>query len=103
MNDFQAWLAKRLDDIAEQMREDFVATRSHLASIDVTLAKNTADVEHHIKRTDVLEERVEQVASDVTPIKDHVDKVKTVMWFVRWTGGALVAALGAYATFKELF
>lgn len=48
---------KRIDDIVEDVRE----IRRDVAEIKETLKVNTADVAHHIKRTDLLESEVESV------------------------------------------
>ena len=81
--DLAAWLGERLDRIEAKMD----GVNEHCGRIDVTLAGQAKDIAHHISRTDALEQRVEQVASDLKPVKDHVARLK---------GGA--AVLGLLAT-----
>ena len=69
-------IEKKLDDVAD-----------HLASIDTTLALQHASLEHHIRRTDILEEQVKPIVG----VKKAV-KAVTVM-------GALAAALIAILKF----
>lgn len=66
--EFAEWLR----DEMEKLQDKLDATRTDIARIDVTLAGQAADVAHHIRRTDALEARVEQVAADVRPVKEHV-------------------------------
>ncbi len=37
-----------------------------------TLAVNTASLQEHMKRSDYLEKRIEQVSIEMKPVKDHV-------------------------------
>lgn len=46
-----------------------------IGEIKVTTALNTSHLGEHMKRTDLLETRVEQVASAMKPIQSHVDMV----------------------------
>lgn len=62
-----------MDDVRlERIENKLDATNTHLAAIDVTLAKTQADVNYHIKRTDILEEQVK-------PIKQHTDELKAMV------------------------
>lgn len=92
--DFIAWLGERLDRIEHKVDEG----RAHLSQVDVTLAKQAADVEHHIRRTDLLETRVEQIATDVRPIREHVLYLRGIGWFLV----ALAGVASAVATLKGL-
>jgi len=92
--DFVIWLGDRLDKIEGKLDEG----RDHLASVDVTLAKQASDLEYHIRRTDLLESKTDKIATEVTPIKDHVQMVRGVIWFL----SAVVVALGAVATIRGL-
>jgi hypothetical protein len=40
------------------LREEITAMRRDLVEIKVTIARNTLSIEHHIKRTDLLEGQV---------------------------------------------
>jgi hypothetical protein len=43
-----------------------------ISSIDVTLAKQAKDLEHHIYRTDLAESNIELLRSEMMPVKKHV-------------------------------
>lgn len=76
-------------------KQDEMADRISL--IEITLAKNTKDIEHHIKRTDLLEEHIngsiDTIKSDMKPINDHVTFIKNI--------GKLIAVLAAILTFLK--
>ena len=59
---------------------------THLARVDVTLAKQSILLEEHIKRTNLLEDRLEgeivQQADTLSPIKKHVEGVGFLIKFV---------------------
>ena len=61
-----------------------------IGEIKVTHAKNTAHLEEHMRRTDLLETRVEQVAGSIQPIQTHVDMIKGAMKLV-----TIVAAIAS--------
>lgn len=87
------WLAERLDRI--ERKQD--ATAAHTASIDVTLGRQAVEIEHHIRRTDALEERVEQVAKAIEPINDHVKVIKGLGWAI----GGISTLAGAWSVLKD--
>lgn len=90
--------AKSLTDWLVRIEAKIDAMREHDAKVDVTLTQQAADIQHHIRRTDLLEERVEQVAGDVAPIAKHVERLQGVAWFI----GLIVAGAGLGATIKSL-
>jgi hypothetical protein len=69
---------------------------TRLDSIDLTLARNTASLEEHVRRTNALEALVVETKKDIKPIQDHVVFMKTLAYL----GGLLVSALFAL---KSLF
>ena len=58
-------LEAKIDKIAEAV-----------ASVDRTLERNTTSLEFHVKRTDLAEQRIEQVAESLRPIEQHVAMVQ---------------------------
>ena len=64
-------IEKKIDAIGERLN-----------NIDVTLVKQNLEIEHHIKRTDLLEEQVK-------PVVEHVTFVKVSL---RWLGAAALVA-----------
>lgn len=43
-----------------------------ISNIDITLAKQSKDLEHHIFRTDLAEQNLELLRAEMQPIKKHV-------------------------------
>lgn len=102
------WL-ERIEGKLDKIQESTVA-------IQVDVAKNTADLNYHIMRTDLLETKletetvalaqkiedenahvrseVETVKQDLEPIKKHVNGIKWLVGAIL-TLGALTSALGA--------
>lgn len=78
-DDVTKMITFRLDRIDDHIGK----IASHSANVDVTLAKQSVLLEEHIRRTRLLEERVEQEAQDVTetmaPIKRHVEGLQFLM------------------------
>ena len=62
----------------EWLREEMTALRRDTGEMKVTLASQAQDISHHIRRTDLLEKRVEQVADSVAPLKAHLQGVQGV-------------------------
>ncbi len=48
------------------------AIQSDITDMKITLAVQAQQLGEHMKRSDLLEQRVEQVDSDVQPIKEHI-------------------------------
>lgn len=59
---------KLLIDLLQEMRADVKDLDQHLSNIDKTLTKQEAQIAYHIKRTNLLEEKIE-------PVQKHVQMV----------------------------
>lgn len=95
MDEIKSKLDKISDDIVE---------------IKITLASQAVDVAHHIKRSDLLEEKLEVLKqgldADLKPIKDHVsqmDGIKAATMFALKILAVSAAVLTAFAKAKGLF
>lgn len=75
---------EKLDHIGETLNE-----------IAVTLAVNTAHLEEHMRRTELLEKNFE-------PVEDHVKFVNKFMKTVAWLIGLAAATLGVWLSLKSL-
>lgn len=62
-------------------------------NVDITLAKQAKDIEYHIKRTDLLEEKVRLV-------KEHVVFVKNLITVIMSLGGVIGFVAVVYAAIK---
>jgi hypothetical protein len=71
------------------------------------ISRNTADIAHHIKRTDILEKsldiKMSNVESELKPIKKHVDLIGLVFKIIVWTTGAAASIFGAWEAAKNIF
>ena len=61
-------IEKKIDQIQESIK-----------NIEVTLAVNTASLQTHIKRTDLLEEKLE-------PVEKHVERINGILKFIGFIG-----------------
>jgi len=68
-----------------------------IVNIDKTLISQQKDLEYHIKRTDLLEEKVTRIRQDTAPVHKHVDRVQFVaVWSIKLIGGSGVLTLASY-------
>lgn len=61
-------------------------------SIDITMARNTASLEAHMKRTDLLEKKLE-------PVENHVSMINAGVKLL----GAVGAIIGIFVTLYKLW
>jgi hypothetical protein len=67
--------------------------------MDKTLVRNTVSLEHHIARTNLLEDYVK---TEIKPIKKHIDTVKYGFAGIMWLSGALVGLAGFLVILNQL-
>ena len=81
-----------MDDFtSKRLIKDVDHIKRSLASMDKTLALQHASIAEHIKRTDLLEQKLE-------PVEKHVEQVRGGVKFIGW----LLAFLGVVAAFLAL-
>ena len=80
--DLKDWLEPRLDKLVDEIVE-----------IKLTAASQAKDLNYHIHRTNLLEERVEQVADSLKPVESHVQQVRGVGIFI----GVVATVVGIIA------
>jgi archaellum component FlaC len=61
-------MQEQLDKIEEKVDR----IEEKISNIDITLAKQSKDLEHHIYRTDLAESNIEMLRSEIQPVKKHV-------------------------------
>jgi predicted nucleic acid-binding Zn-ribbon protein len=61
-------MQEQLDKIEEKVDR----IEEKISNIDITLAKQAKDLEHHIYRTDLAESNIELLRSEIEPVKKHV-------------------------------
>ena len=71
-----------------------------LSSIDITLAKQEVNLEDHIRRTEIAEERLGHMEGILIPLQKHANQIDGGLKLL----GAIVTVLGVVAGFiKVLF
>lgn len=86
-------------DLAEKLVTMVEKLDNRMDDMAITLVRNTDSLEHHIARTNLLEEYVK---TEITPIKKHVDMVKHGAQGVIWVSIALAGIAGFLVTLREL-
>ena len=76
-------MEKKLDDILEKVH-----------SIDKTLISQHISLEHHIRRTDLLEDKVFGVEEEIKPLKQGVATIKGVFKLISFIGLAISMLVG---------
>jgi archaellum component FlaC len=61
-----------MKDQLDKIEEKLDKVEEKISSIDVTLAKQAKDLEHHIYRTDLAESNIELLRTEMQPVKRHV-------------------------------
>lgn len=89
------WLEARLDKFDEKLDK----IKDDQAEIRRVQAEQAKDITHHIKRTDLLETQIEDIADKVEPLKEHLARLKGVAWFL----GACAATVAAIEAIKSFW
>ena len=89
-------LLEKLDEKMDQVQE-------RLGEIDVTLAKNTASLEEHIRRTELAEEAIAVIKDELKPIQKHVTQVHTVFQVIGFVAVAVSIAAGVVKVLEFIF
>lgn len=71
---------------------------SRLDIIDITTAKQEINIHEHIRRTNLLEERVEQIREELKPVEIHVHYMHGTLKAI----GVLSLLIGIAVAIKEL-
>ncbi len=71
MNEFEQELLLKIDAKIDEIKEK-------LNDHEIILIKQQANIEEHIRRTDVAEERLENFEKEVKPILEGISGLKTV-------------------------
>lgn len=63
--------------------------QDEITEIKETQIKNTADIAHHIKRSDLAEERMDKQDERIKPLEKMSSFVKGAIWALGIAGGVL--------------
>jgi dynactin complex subunit len=95
LNDLREWLESRLDRMGDQLGR----LESHQAEMNVTQVKQAKDIEHHIRRTDLLDDFSKNLGKQMVELMEHIHQVRGVVKFF----GILSVILGLIATTLKIF
>ena len=71
-----------MDDKFQRLEEKLDFLGEHLAEIDKTLVRNTVSLEDHVRRTNLLETKLE-------PVEKHVAVIQGIAKFIALLGALL--------------
>ena len=74
------------EDKLDKIENKIDKITEHIANIDVTLAKQSVSLDVHIKRTNQLEDRQDQLTQCLTMISSHLAEFKGVVKFIKILG-----------------
>lgn len=70
-----------------------------ISSIDVTLAKQAKDLEHHIYRTELAEQNLDLIRQEMVPVKKHVALMDASLKIIGALSSAAMFILGVIKMF----
>lgn len=73
-----------------------------LDSVEKVLVKQEANIEHHVKRTDLAEENMKLFRQEMVPVKRHVDYMNGALKLIGVVG-TLVALVAAAIQIVKFF
>ena len=88
-------MREQLDKIEEKIDR----VESKISNIDVTLAKQAKDLEHHIYRTGLAEENLELIRKEMIPVKRHVALADATFKIIGAISSGIMFVFGVYKTF----
>lgn len=70
-----------------------------ISNIDVTLAKQAKDLEHHIYRTELAEQNLDLIRQEMVPVKKHVALMDASLKVIGALSSAAMFILGIIKLF----
>lgn len=70
-----------------------------ISNIDVTLAKQAKDLEHHIYRTELAEQNLDLIRQEMVPVKKHVALMDASLKVIGALSSAAMFILGVIKLF----
>jgi len=80
-----------LEGLFTKIIEKLDTQSTDISEIRVDVAKNTISLDEHMRRTDIADENIQIIRSELKPLQKHVDAVNTILKLV----GFLAVATGA--------
>ena len=89
---------KHLDKIENKLDK----LDDRLDGMDKLLERCVISLEHHVKRTDQLEEHLKTVEAKVTETTKHVDNIKFLFSVIKWIGLPSLGSIILYVVQSQL-
>ena len=83
-----------LEGLFTKIIEKLDTQSTDISEIRVDVAKNTISLEEHIRRTDIADENIQIIRSELKPLQKHVDAVNTILKLVGFLAVVSGAILG---------
>ena len=64
-----------------------------ISNIDITLAKQQASLDEHIRRTEIAESHIDDIKEDLKPVHAHINMVQGGLKVIMAIGAAVLAIL----------
>ena len=101
MNEFEKLIIEKIDNI----QTDVTDLKIENVKQTIDIARNTESLDHHIKRTDLLEDSLSNtkkaIGKKLAEIEEPRNTAKSVAKFLRWSFGIIsVVAGGLYGIFR---
>lgn len=61
-----------MEDRLDKIDEKLDRIEDKISNIDITITRQAKDIEHHIYRTDLAEQNINLLRTELQPIKKHV-------------------------------
>lgn len=90
-----------LDEV-KNVRAKVENSDARLDSIDVTLVKQNATLEEHVRRSDLLERKTDQLAEDMKPLEKHVTMVNGGLKLLGIIGTIVAIIVGIFELVKAV-
>jgi hypothetical protein len=98
-------LIQQVDKLSDKMDENHSTVLAQLVEIHKTQAMHTAQLEEHMRRTEIAEEAIEVMKSELRPVKAHAMGMRRAMkdtrkvWSWVWK---IVAAVATAIILKRI-
>ena len=86
---------KRIEDRFDKLDTVLDKIDDRLNSIDITLAKQSTSLQEHIRRTELAEENIELLRTEIKPLSQHVVTINSL--------AKIISVLAAIAVIARLF
>jgi len=82
--------------------DDIKEVKEKIYAIDLTLVKQEANIQEHMKRSDYLEKLYFEIEEELKPIQEHVSQVHGVAKFLGVLGASITFILGVLKLIGKL-